>query len=100
LGPLDSNRDPFGGKMKFVASAEVFFPVPFLEEVKSVRVGAFFDAGTVSDSFDLGGLRYSVGISGKWLSPFGALAVSAAVPLNKGNDDREQMFQFTFGSGF
>jgi outer membrane protein insertion porin family len=100
LGPLDSNRDPFGGAMKFVASAEVFFPIPFFEDIKSVRVGAFFDAGTINDSFDLGGLRYSVGISGKWLSPFGALAVSAALPLNKGSEDREQMFQFTFGSGF
>ncbi len=100
LGPRDSNRDPFGGAMKFVASAEVFFPIPFFEDLKSVRVGAFFDAGAVSDSFDFGGLRYSVGISGKWLSPFGALAVSAAIPLNKSGDDRQQMFQFTFGSGF
>jgi outer membrane protein insertion porin family len=100
LGPLDSNDDPFGGSMKFIASAEVFFPIPYFEEVKSVRVGAFFDAGTVSDSLDLGALRYSVGISGKWLSPFGALSVSAALPLNKGDKDREQMFQFTFGSGF
>jgi outer membrane protein insertion porin family len=44
--------------------------------------------------------RYSVGLSGEWLSPFGALAVSVAQPLNSESTDRTQAFQFTFGSGF
>jgi outer membrane protein insertion porin family len=100
LGPVDSNGDPLGGNVKLVGSAELLFPVPFFEELKSVRLGAFFDAGMVSDSFSLGDLRYSVGISGQWLSPFGALAVSAAVPISKKSNDRVQTFQFTFGSGF
>ena len=100
LGPTDSNGDPLGGNIKLIGSAELFIPVPFFEELKSVRLGAFFDAGMISNSFNLGDLRYSVGISGKWLSPFGALAVSAAVPLSKKSTDRTQVFQFTFGSGF
>ena len=45
-------------------------------------------------------MRYSVGLSGEWLSPFGALSVSFAVPMNADSDDEKQSFQFSFGSGF
>ncbi len=100
LGPVDSNNRPFGGSSKIIGKAELFFPVPFLEETKSIRLGSFFDAGTVNDGFKVNNMRYSVGLSGEWLSPFGALAVSFAVPLNAGPDDQEQAFQFSFGSGF
>ena len=100
IGPRDSRDDPFGGSTKIIGKAELFFPVPFVEDVKSIRIGSFIDAGTVSDGFDIGELRYSVGLSGEWLSPFGALAVSFAIPMNAGSDDEEQVFQFSFGSGF
>jgi len=104
LGPRDTingvrNR-PFGGPSKLTANAELFFPVPFLPDIKSVRLGAFFDAGTVSKSFNTGDLRYSAGLSGEWLSPFGALAVSAAVPLNASPLDDKRVFQFNFGQNF
>jgi outer membrane protein insertion porin family len=91
---------PFGGSSKFAGKAELFFPVPFLSDVKSVRLGSFFDAGSVSNGFDTSNLRYSVGLSGEWLSPFGALAVSIAQPLNTDEYDKVQSFQFSFGSGF
>ncbi|MGR9086013.1 MAG: outer membrane protein assembly factor BamA [Gammaproteobacteria bacterium] len=98
--------NPFGGSTKVVGNAELFFPVPFFSETKSIRLGTFFDAGTVSDGFDFGDLRYSAGISGEWLSPFGALSVSAAYPLNAKSGtatdpgDQEQIFQFNFGQNF
>jgi outer membrane protein insertion porin family len=97
-----SGRDPrpFGGSTKFLGKAELFFPVPFLSDVKSVRIGTFVDAGNVSDGFNFDYMRYSAGISGQWLSPFGAIAVSAAQPFNSEPDDDVQNFQFTFGSGF
>ena len=100
IGPRDSRNDPFGGSSKIIGKAELFFPVPFVEDVKSIRLGAFFDAGTVSNGFSSSDLKYSVGISGEWLSPFGALAVSFAIPMNAGNEDKKQSFQFSFGSGF
>ena len=100
LGPRDSNGDPFGGNVKLVASAELFFPVPFINYEKA-RLGAFFDAGNVYDNkIDLGDIRYAAGLSAEWLSPFGALKVSVAQPLNKRNGDDIQQFQFSFGSGF
>ncbi len=102
LGPRlnDGSNDPVGGPFKALANAELFFPVPFLEDLDSVRVGAFFDAGLIDDCFCTRFLRYSAGLSGQWLSPFGALTVSVAIPLNKQDGDEVQMFQFSFGSGF
>jgi outer membrane protein insertion porin family len=100
LGPRDSNNTPFGGSSKILGNVELFFPVPFVDEVKSVRLGTFFDAGTVSNGFNVNNMKYSVGLSGSWLSPFGALAISFAKPLNANSNDRSQGFQFSFGSGF
>jgi outer membrane protein insertion porin family len=100
LGPRDSNNRAFGGASKIIGKAELFFPVPFMTESKSVRMGAFVDAGTVNQDLSLSNMRYSVGISGEWLSPFGALSVSFAIPMNSGGNDQTQSFQFSFGSGF
>ena len=98
---------PFGGSTKAIAKAELFFPLPFLSELKSVRIGTFLDGGTLANSLSMGGqyglrsdFRYSAGLSGEWLSPFGALAVSVAHPFNPQASDLTQSFQFTFGSGF
>lgn len=107
LGPRDTPRAgsgqsprPFGGSSKILGKAELFFPVPFLSDIKSVRIGSFVDAGNVSDGLNFDNMRYSAGLSGQWLSPFGAIAVSVAQPFNDGEQDDVQNFQFTFGSGF
>ena len=119
LGPRDSNGYPIGGSSKIVGNAELFFPVPFFAETKSLRLGAFFDAGALNDSLSLSNMKYSAGVSGEWLSPFGALSVSAAYPLNSGTytydtynpllyplhiditqNDQTQFFQFNFGQNF
>lgn len=110
VGPRDSNGYPFGGSSKIIGNAELFFPVPFMPETKSVRLGTFLDAGSISNGFKTNNLKYSVGVSGEWLSPFGALSVSAALPLNAKSTttaadgtvtgDQKQMFQFNFGQNF
>jgi outer membrane protein insertion porin family len=100
LGPRDSLDNVIGGSVKVIGNAEFIFPVPFIPESKTVRLSAFVDGGNVyDDDFVAGELRYSVGVSAKWLSPFGALAVSLAAPLNSGDEDETQAFQFSFGSG-
>ena len=119
LGPRDSNGYPIGGASKILGNAELFFPVPFLSETKSVRMGTFLDVGQISSGFSINNMKYSAGVSGEWLSPFGALSVSAAYPLNKGvytydqfnpaqnighniitSGDQTQFFQFNFGQNF
>lgn len=109
---------PFGGSSKLVGTAELLFPVPFLSDSKNIRLGAFFDVGNVfKNGYDLGELRYSTGLSARWLSPFGALTFSIAEPLNAKTlyysqpligfpgykvpiADQVQRFQFSFGQGF
>ena len=103
LGPDDSRGRALGGNFLLVGNADVILPVPFLQDLKSVRVTAFVDAGNVygqDENIDLGDLRYSVGISGLWVSPFGVLTVSVAQPFNDQDDDDTQPFQFTFGTNF
>ncbi len=103
VGPKDSDGRPLGGNFELTGSAEVILPVPFFRDIKSTRISGFFDAGNVygeNESFDLGALRYSVGISGMWVSPFGIIRMSFAQPFGDEPDDQLQAFQFTFGSAF
>ena len=104
LGPRTRiEDDPLGGAFLLTFSSEVFFPVPFLDDSSGMRLGAFVDVGNVFEdynAFDAGDLRYSVGLSGLWVSPLGPLSVSIAVPLNDEDEDDVQNFQFSVGSFF
>ncbi len=103
LGPKDSRGDALGGNLLVVGNAEVILPVPFLQDIESLRITGFVDAGNVygvDEDFDADTIRYSAGLSGLWLSPFGVLTVSVAQPFNTQDGDSEQPFQFTFGTTF
>ncbi len=104
LGPKDSLNRPLGGDTRIVGNAEVILPVPFLSDYKkSVRVTGFVDAGNVfgpNEDISLGDLRYSTGVSAIWISPFGAVSISYAIPLADKSTDDIQNFQFTFGTSF
>ncbi len=113
LGPRETtlDNDPVGGNLELAGGLEVYAPPPLGENLENtVRVGAFLDFGNVwwtkdtdlvaPTGFDLSDLRYSSGVSLAWLSPVGALTVSLAYPLNKEDQDEEQVFQFTFGQTF
>lgn len=107
LGPRDSLGRPLGGNLKTVGGAELILPIPFVQEVKSLRISAFVDAGNVYDTFggaeagsSPGPLRFTAGLGGIWLSPFGVLQVSIAQPLNDRPGDATQPFQFTIGTSF
>lgn len=103
LGPKAANGTALGGNFKLVGNVEVFFPVPFAEEFKSVRLSTFIDAGNiygVDQNITLGELRYSAGVSAIWLSPFGTLRFSLAKALNVQSNDTPQVFQFSLGTSF
>ncbi len=103
LGPKDTSGRAIGGNFKVVGNAELILPVPFAADVDSIRLTAFVDGGNVygpDDTISAGSLRFSTGISGLWLSPFGVLTVSAALPFNDQSGDRTQELQFTFGTSF
>jgi len=120
LGPRDP-QGATGGSRQAVGNAEVTFPFPGMGQDRSLRLGAFFDAGqvwtdqpgfgygdkgTVTDastgatvSYDLR-LRYSAGAIIAWNSPVGPLRLFYAVPLNSQPGDQLQRFQFIFGHTF
>lgn len=103
LGPRDSNGDPFGGNFRTVASAELVFPVPFLENSENMRLSAFVDAGNVfaqPGDWALGEIRASAGVAFAWISPVGALKFSYALPLNDRPGDELEAFQFNVGTAF
>ncbi len=103
LGPQSSSREAFGGNFRTLASAQILFPAPFAKENRSVRMGAFIDAGNVFkdfDAFENDNIRTSAGISFEWLAPVGPLVFSLARPLNDKPGDDLQEFQFSVGAVF
>lgn len=102
LGPKDSGDTPetIGGAKRLLATAELLFPFPGAVEARDKRLGLFIDAGQVygqQDSIDTGELRYSAGLSFRWLSPVGPIAVSYGVPLDEKEGDDIENFQLTLG---
>ena len=103
IGPRDNTRRAIGGSTKIIGNAELILPVPFLEDFKQARISGFFDAGNVygpDEDIEFDDIRYSSGLSAIWISPFGAISLSYAVPFATKSTDQEQNFQFTFGTSF
>ncbi len=107
LGPIVidayGNESHVGGTRRLVGNAEYLFPLPGVGKDKSMRLGAFADAGQVwglGQKMSLGDLRYSAGLSVTWSSPMGPLKFSYANPLNKKPADKVQRLQFQMGSVF
>ncbi len=100
LGPRDADGSFLGGNRKVNGSAELLFPVGL---DRSMRLGAFIDAGQVyggSEKLDLSLLRASTGMSFAWNSPIGPMKISVAWPLNNKPGDDIQHVQFTLGYVF
>ncbi len=105
LGARDSRGEPLGGNLKMAGTAELVFPAPFKTAGKTLRLGAFVDAGNVFDldgayDFEVSEIRYSAGVAATWLSPVGVLSFSFAQPFNDDSDDDIERFQFNFGAAF
>lgn len=106
LGPRDDMDNPLGGNVLINGSVGLILPYPISRD--NLRIAAFVDGGNVY-AFGLpqqqrgtgsGPIRYSGGVSAEWRSPFGPLLFSVALPINKQEEDRTQVFQFTLSSGF
>lgn len=107
-------RNSFGGNLLTTASFELLFPLPLVTDRSRVRSSLFVDVGSVFSTqctqsqrqfnsctnFDVGELRYSVGVGVTYLSPFGPLTFYVARPFTKDSTDRTKGFDFTIGAGF
>lgn len=101
---FDSNSGDwvtYGGRKMVSFGVETYFPVPFVKQADNYRLSFFVDGGSAfEDSINGSDLRYSAGLGALWMSPFGPLSVSIAAPLNEGDHDQTEKFQFGMGSSF
>jgi outer membrane protein insertion porin family len=60
---------------------------------------AFFDMGNAftGNDFNFADFRRSVGIGGRWMSPFGPLRVELGLPINKLPGDETSTIGFSVG---
>jgi outer membrane protein insertion porin family len=116
LGPQIDGY-PVGGTRELLLDANLYFPLPGLQDNKNFRMNAFVASGWVygvnavdgsttnyvySNSYfpSLGQMRTTAGIGLLWISPLGPLRLSLAIPLNKQPGDLTQPLQFTVGNAF
>ena len=130
LGPQalqhDGDRDPIGGNAMASGGIALLFPLPFIEDQRSVQTSLFIDTGNVWSTYcnddvvqgdasvpnagkklisncnkpRLDDLRYSAGIGLTWLTPLGPLTFSLAKPIHSDKTDKSQVFQFSLGNTF
>jgi len=92
-----------GGNLRFVLNNELLFPLPGMQQDRTMRLFAFLDAGSVwaqgaNPGFD--DIRVATGIGLSWLSPVGPLKLSVGKAIKKQEFDRTQYLQFNIGTGF
>ena len=119
LGPKNSypagstkSLSALGGNILTTATAELIFPMPGIEDHKSVRTALFLDVGNVftssclstndqcSEGFDASELRYSAGLSWTWITPIAPLSFNLSKALNAKDGDKTDFFQFQLGTTF
>ncbi len=106
-----NDPDPIGGNVLVELSAEVLFPLPFIEDQSQLKSVLFFDAGNVFNTncpdvsvycldLDEGELRYSAGIAVTWITGFAPISFALAFPVNDKEGDESESFQFELGKTF
>ncbi|MDH5737714.1 MAG: outer membrane protein assembly factor BamA [Gammaproteobacteria bacterium] len=103
--------DPIGGNLLVEATAEILFPLPFVEDQSQMKSVFFYDIGNVFNTdcpdfsiecqtYDRGELRSSVGIAFTVITGLAPISMSLSVPLNEKEGDRTKSFQFELGRTF
>lgn len=107
IGTVDrKTADPLGGLNKYVATAEVTFPLGLPNEL-GIKGASYVDVGSVwktddvaAEVYDSSAPRISVGVGIRWRSPLGPLKVDYAIPVKKQSFDRVQRFLFGISTRF
>ena len=97
-----TNDDPIGGEFMVFAGLEYSFPI-FGVEGQQLRGVVFLDSGTVEEDFEISTYRVSAGFGVRWVIPlFGPVPMSFdfGFPLNKDEEDDEEIFSFSVGWSF
>ena len=91
--------EPIGGEFMVFVGTEYTFPIVG----EQLRGAVFLDTGTVESEVEVTTYRAAVGVGIRWIIPlFGPVPMSLdfAFPLNKDDDDDDQVLNFSFGMTF
>ena len=102
---------PTGGTYSLEGGLDFIFPIPFLEDSRSVRSSMFLDLGNVfsdecksyeinCNEFDLSELRYSVGVGVTWITALGPMSFAISSVFGDDEFDETETFQFEIGNQF
>ena len=102
--------DPIGGNMLIETSAELIFPMPFIDSGLA-RPMFFVDAGNVFNSncpttsincfdFTTDQIRVTTGLAVQWITGMGPMTFAMTLPLNSKPGDEEERFSFEMGHNF
>ena len=102
-----------GGAYLVEGGFDFIFPLPFVEDQRSMRSSFFVDIGNVfskdcgdkqininCSELDLGELRYSYGVGVTWITQLGPMSLALSSPTNQGPLDETENFQFEIGTQF
>ncbi len=104
IGEKDvTDRSSIGGTKKLVINNELLFPLPGMNNDRTIRIFGYFDVGSIwgeAQTVSFEELRASVGIGFSWFSPVGPLKISFGKPIRKKDGDDTQSVQFQLGTAF
>ncbi|WP_210397014.1 outer membrane protein assembly factor BamA [Motiliproteus sediminis] len=117
LGPRSTpdsfgERDPLGGNVLITGSAELIFPLPWVEDTTSLRTLLFVDMGSVfdtkcsvsnpgcTDQVRVKDMSAAAGVGLSWLTFIGPMSFTLARPLKEQEFDETETFQFSLGRTF
>lgn len=103
LGPTDSLTNSTGGNFLIDTSVGLILPNWISD---NFRTTLFVDGGNVYNNFDnrafnggaSGPPRFSCGIEGDWLTPFGPIGISLGRAILRQPHDKLEFFQFSIGA--
>jgi outer membrane protein insertion porin family len=100
IGPVAPNGEVIGGDKELLFNLEWIFPLIRQLKIKGL---VFFDAGNawdVAQPFLDGGLRTSVGLGFRWLSPMGPLRLEWGYNLQPKPGESQSAWEFAVGTAF
>ena len=108
IGPRDADSlDALGGKVFYLGTTEVSFPLPAFPADLGVRGNVFLDVGGLTNPGVSGAnlltsssVRASYGAGILWVSPIGPLRLDFAATLAKESYDITERVRFSFGGRF
>ena len=100
LGPRDENGHSYGGSKDLINNFDLIWPLLSSAGLKGV---VFYDAGEAFDddkAIAIDELRQAWGLGLRWSSPIGPMRLEFGFPIDREDDEKNMVTQFSFGAPF